>query len=199
MARKYSAGIVSKGFWFIEFKKYINLLNEGYSPQEIRKKQEKENFLAAPSKDYAIKILGEMKRRTTALPKKILEYFQNTDISTQKIINLLGVLLTDQLLFEFIYTKYREEIQLGTKEYNPSIVRIFLREMQNRNEEVAKFSDNSIKRMTGAYGTYLKEAGLLENIDGKTYYKNIFLDLELERLMKEEGLNSYIKAIKGEY
>ncbi|HHX69705.1 MAG: DUF1819 family protein [Miniphocaeibacter sp.] len=199
MARKYSAGIVSKGFWFIEFKKYINLLNEGYTPEEIRVKQESGNFLAAPSKAYGIKILGEMKRRTRALPENILDYFQKTDISTQKIINLLGILLTDQLLFEFVYTKYREEIKLGTKEYNPSIVRVFLREMQNNNEEVAKFSDNSIKRMIGAYGTYLREAGLLEDVEGKTYYKNIFLDLELERLMEEENLNSYIKAIKGEF
>ena len=197
MARQYSAGIVSKGFWFIELKKYISLLNENCSHQEIREKQEKENFLAAPSKEYAIKILGEMKRRTSILPKNILEYFSRADIQTQKLINLLGVLLTDKLLFEFVYAKYREEIQLGIKEYSPSIVRTFLREMQNKNEEVAKFSENSIKRMIGAYGTYLREAGLLEDIDGRTYYKNVFIDLELEELMEKSGLNSYVKAIKG--
>ena len=199
MAREYSAGIVSKGFWFIEFKKYIELLNANNSHTEIREKQDSENFLVAPSKEYGIKIIGELKRRTTAIPDSILQYFFNSDLATQKLINLLGVLLNDKLFFEFVYIKYRQEIILGTKEYNPSIVKIFLREMQSKNDEVAKFSENSIKRMVGAYGTYLREAGLLENLDNKTYYKNIFLDLELEELMIKEGLQSYVKAIKGEH
>ena len=35
--REYSAGIVSKGFWFLEFKKYLELLKIGNNENEIRK------------------------------------------------------------------------------------------------------------------------------------------------------------------
>ena len=42
--REYSAGIVSKGFWFLEFKKFLGLLREGKSEIEIRKLQEGEKF-----------------------------------------------------------------------------------------------------------------------------------------------------------
>ena len=41
---KYSAGAVSKGFWFQEFKKYNNLLSEGLKDAEIKKIQEEENI-----------------------------------------------------------------------------------------------------------------------------------------------------------
>ena len=45
---KYSAGAVSKGFWFQAFKKYNELLNKGLTDEEIKIKQEKENILMAP-------------------------------------------------------------------------------------------------------------------------------------------------------
>ena len=32
--REYSAGIVSKGFWFLEFKKYLELLKIGNNENE---------------------------------------------------------------------------------------------------------------------------------------------------------------------
>ena len=42
--REYSAGIVSKGFWFLEFKKFLEFLKDGKNENEIRKMQEEENF-----------------------------------------------------------------------------------------------------------------------------------------------------------
>ena len=33
---KYTAGSVSKGFWFLEFKKYVEYLNSGLTKKEIR-------------------------------------------------------------------------------------------------------------------------------------------------------------------
>ena len=46
---KYTAGAVGKGFWFLEFKSYIQLINKGLSAKEIREIQKNENVLLAPS------------------------------------------------------------------------------------------------------------------------------------------------------
>ena len=196
--REYSAGIVSKGFWFLEFKKFLEFLKNGKNEIEIRKLQDEENIFSASSKDYGKRIISEVNKRIKILPEGIKELFFKSDTGTQKVINLLSIMGTDKLFFEYVYNSYRNELLLGTKKYNPGIVMKFLKEKAEQNEEVAKFSEKTLKRMQGTYGNYLKEAGLLEENKGKILYRKIYLDYELENLLRENKMEMYIKALKGE-
>ena len=186
--REYSAGIVSKGFWFLEFKKYLELLKNGNNENEIKKMQDEENIFSAPSKDYGKRIISEINKRIKVLPKEIKELFFESDTGTQKVINLLSIMGTDKLFFEYVYNSYRNELLLGTKEYNPGIVMKFLKEKAEQNEEVAKFSETTLKRMQGTYGNYLKEAGLLEEKNKEILYGKVYLDYELEKLLRENNM-----------
>ena len=192
--REYSAGIVSKGFWFLEFKKYLELLKNGNNENDIRKIQDEENIFSAPSKDYGKRIISEINKRIKILPEGIKELFFKSDTGTQKIINLLSIMGTDKLFFEYVYNSYRNELLLGTKEYNPGIVMKFLKEKAEQNEEVAKFSEKTLKRMQGTYGNYLKEAGLLEEKNKEILYGKVYLDYELEKLLRENNMEIYIKT-----
>lgn len=196
--REYSAGIVSKGFWFLEFKKYLELLKIGNNENEIRKMQDEENIFSAPSKDYGKRIISEINKRIKVLPKEIKELFFESNTGTQKVINLLSIMGTDKLFFEYVYNSYRNELLLGTKEYNPGIVMKFLKEKAEQNEEVAKFSETTLKRMQGTYGNYLKEAGLLEEKNKEILYGKVYLDYELEKLLRENNMEIYVKTLKGE-
>ena len=196
--REYSAGIVSKGFWFLEFKKYLELLKIGNNENEIRKMQDEENIFSAPSKDYGKRIISEINKRIKVLPKEIKELFFESDTGTQKVINLLSIMGTDKLFFEYVYNSYRNELLLGTTEYNPGIVMKFLKEKAEQNEEVAKFSETTLKRMQGTYGNYLKEAGLLEEKNKEILYGKVYLDYELEKLLRENNMEIYVKTLKGE-
>ena len=196
--REYSAGIVSKGFWFLEFKKFLEFLKDGKNENEIRKMQEEENIFSAPSKDYGKRTFSEINKRIKVLSGEIKELFFESDTGTQKIINLLSIMVTDKLFFEYVYNSYRNELLLGTKEYNPGVVMKFLKEKAEQNEEVAKFSEKTLKRMQGTYGNYLKEAGLLEEKNKEILYGKVYLDYELEKLLRENNMEIYIKALKGE-
>ena len=196
--REYSAGIVSKGFWFLEFKKFLEFLKDGKNENEIRKMQEEENIFSVPSKDYGKRIISEINKRIKVLSGEIKELFFESDTGTQKIINLLSIMVTDKLFFEYVYNSYRNELLLGTKEYNPGVVMKFLKEKAEQNEEVAKFSEKTLKRMQGTYGNYLKEAGLLEEKNKEILYGKVYLDYELEKLLRENNMEIYIKALKGE-
>ena len=196
--KEYSAGIVSKGFWFLEFKKFLELLIEGKSESEIKELQEEKNIFSASSKDYGKRIISEVNKRIKILPEGIKEIFFKSDTGTQKVINLLSIMGTDKLFFEYVYNSYRNELLLGTKEYNPSIVMKFLKEKTEQNEEVAKFSEKTLKRMQGTYGNYLKEAGLLEEKNKEILYGKVYLDYELEKLLMENNMEVYIKTLKGE-
>ena len=145
--KEYSAGIVSKGFWFLEFKKFLELLIEGKSESEIKELQEEKNIFSAPSKDYGKRIISEINKRIKVLPKEIKELFFESDTGTQKVINLLSIMRTNKLFFEYVYNSYRNELLLGTKEYNPGVAMKFLKEKAEQNEEVAKFSEKTLKRM----------------------------------------------------
>ena len=196
--REYSAGIVSKGFWFLEFKKFLEFLKDGKNENEIRKMQEEENIFSAPSKDYGKRIISEINKRIKVLPKEIKELFFESDTGTQKVINLLSIMGTDKLFFEYVYNSYRNELLLRTKEYNPGIVMKFLKEKAEQNEEVAKFNETTLKRMQRTYGNYLKEAGLLEEKNKEILYGKVYLDYELEKLLRENNMEIYIKTLKGE-
>ena len=196
--REYSAGIVSKGFWFLEFKKFLEFLKNGKNEIEIRKLQDEENIFSASSKNYGKRIISEINKRIKILPEGIKELFFKSDTGTQKVINLLSIMGTDKLFFEYVYNSYRNELLLGTKEYNPGVVMKFLKEKAEQNEEVVKFSEKTLKRMQGTYGNYLKEAGLLEEKNKKILYGKVYLDYELEKLLRENNMEIYIKTLKGE-
>lgn len=194
---EYSAGNVSKGFWFNEFRKYNELFREGHTEKEIRQLQKDENIFLAPSESYGTKKVGEVARRTRTLPPQIINMFFNVDINSQKIINLLGIMMTDRLFFEYVYEVYRQNILMGAKVFEDSDVRVFFRNKSEQSEKVNNFSDAAKKRLAGAYKTYLKEANLLVEKDGKLLINQVILDLNLENLLKEPEMYPYYKAIQG--
>lgn len=193
----YSAGAVSKGFWFQEFKKYMLMLKEGISAAEIKNLQEKENVLLAPSTSYGEKMIGEVSKRAKALPKEIVELFFNLNVSDQKVINLLGIMMTDKLFFEYMYEVYREDIILGTKVFEDSNTRIFFKNKSEQSEKVAEYTEQTKKRLGTAYKTYLKEANLIVEENGVLIYHKPIIDLKLETEMKSPPLYPYLKALTG--
>ena len=68
MVRKeYSAGAVKLSFWFLEFKKTVELLATGTEMAEIRRQALEENLYAAPSADRAKQIFQTVSVRIQSL------------------------------------------------------------------------------------------------------------------------------------
>lgn len=194
---EYSAANVSKGFWFNEFRQYNELIQEGLTEKEIRKQQKEENIFLAPSISYGTKKVGEVARRTRTLPNELLDLFFKVNLSDQKVINLLGIMMTDRLFFEYIYEIYREYLLFGKEKFEDSDVRIFMKNKSEQSEKVANFSDSAKKRLVTSYKTYLKEANLLVEKEGELVTNKILLDIDLENALKKEKLSPYYKAIQG--
>lgn len=193
----YSAGAVSKGFWFEEFKKYMQLLHDGKTKEEIKKLQEKENIFLAPSKDYGKKIIGEMAKRTRSINEEIIGIFFTLDVPNQKLVNLLGVMMTDRLFFEYIYEVYREDMILGSEKFEDSNTLIFFKNKSEQCEKVEGYTEQTKRRLGTAYKTYLKEANLIEEKDGRSVYRKPIIDLKLEEELKTSSLYPYFKALVG--
>lgn len=195
---QYSAGAVSKGFWFPEFKKYNQQLSQGLTDKEIKAKQQEENFLMAPSEAYGKKMINEVSKRTQALPEMIRTMFLNLSLSDQKLLNVLGLMMTDRLFFEYMYEVYREKIITGKFEFENSDTRIFLENKSEQSEKVLNFKSYTKKRLAGAYRTYLKDANLLKEENGSSLIQKPILDINLEKKMKNQGLYPYLRVFLGE-
>lgn len=111
MERKpYSAGAVKFSFWFMEFRKTVQLLSEGKSFADIKKLNEETNIYGAPTKLRAQQIYSTVTARIKTLDESFYPIFLSSDLATQKLFVLTAALLHDTLFFDFVYEVVREKM-----------------------------------------------------------------------------------------
>ncbi|GIP20674.1 DUF1819 family protein [Paenibacillus sp. J22TS3] len=195
--QEYSAGMVKLSFWFSDFRKVINLINQGKLLKEIKLLNIEENLFAAPTQDRAIQIFNTVSNRVKSLDQSFYSLFEQSDIATQKIINLIAIMMTDSLFFDFVYEVYREKLILGSDELDDSDIRIFFKNKQLQSEKVAKWTDYTLKRLGTCYKTMLMEAGLTDRSTGNRKILKPILDLKLEQCLKDNGMKLILHALTG--
>lgn len=194
---KYSSGLVSESFWFIEFRKIIKLKHEGKTWDEIKDLCLVENLLGISKEYRAKRNYGYLKNRIDVLDTGLIEVFIHADLNTQKIINLIAIAKKNRLFFEFLYEVYREKVQLGAPELTESDINIFYKNKQSQDDDVSTWTDVTLRRLRSTYMNFLTDAGLL-TVSGKE--KRItppILDITLENYLKDNGDYQMIKAITG--
>jgi hypothetical protein len=197
MDDKYSAGLVSQSFWFVEFKRIVKLLESGKTESEIKDLCLKENLFGAAKEYRARRMYGYIWNRVKQLDESLMQLFLRTDLSTQKIINLICVLKTDRLFFEFLYEVYREKVILGFDVIEDIDMRVFFNQKEMQSEEVAQWVDTTKKRLRNIYTNYMMDANLLA-VEGKQKKIKVpILDIALQRYLELTGEGALIKTLTG--
>ena len=194
---KYSSGLVAESFWFIEFKILIKLRYEGKSWDDIKALCLNENLLGISKEYRAKRIFGYLKNRIEVIEDGYLEIFMNSDLQTQKIINILASAKKNRLFFEFLYEVYREKVKLGALELTASDINIFFKNKQEQDEIMSKWTDVTLRRLRSTYMNFLVDAGLLTVSDKQRKITPPILDITLENFLKDTGEMQLIKAITG--
>ena len=193
----YSAGLMSQSFWFVEFKKVVKLISNGKSQSEIKNACIEENLLGAVNSYRAKRIAGYLTSRVSALDAKEVQLFMESDLATQKLLNLIAILRTDRLFFEFLFEVYREKIILGIPLLEDSDVNIFFKNKETQSTIVDGWKESTKSHLRQCYFNYMVDANLLV-MDGKI--RRItppILDIALERHLEAKGEGTMIKAITG--
>lgn len=193
----YSAGLMSQSFWFIEFKKVIKLISEGKSEDEIKKMCIEENLFGAAKEYRAKRMYGYIWNRVKKLDETLMELFLDSDLATQKIINLIAIIRSDRLFFEFIFEVYREKNIIGTQVLEDTDVNIFFKNKEIQSEDIAAWKDTTKRKLRQVYFNYLIDANLLTVVDKKRTITPPILDIALERYLEACGDSAIIKAITG--
>ena len=194
---KYSSGLISESFWYVEFKKILKSRHEGKTWEHIRDLCLNENLLSISKEYRATRIYGYLKNRVDVLEDGLVDIFIDTDISTQKIINIISIAKKNRLFFEFLYEVYREKVILGIIVLTDSDINIFFKNKQGQDEDVAKWTDGTLRRLRSTYMNFLNDAGLLIVVDKQKRITPPILDIALENYLKDNGEMQMIKAITG--
>ena len=188
---------MSQSFWFIEFKKVLPMVMEGKAQDEIKKYCIEQNIFGAVNANRSRRVTNYITNRAIALDETELKLFQDSDLSTQKIINLIAIMKTDRLLSEFVYEVYRTRKILGFSEITAADIKQFFRDKELQEPLIEGWIDSTKNRLSGCYFNFLTEAGLLTT-DGKRHIITPpLLDISLERYLEVKGETAMIKALTG--
>ncbi|MDK2937757.1 MAG: hypothetical protein PWP16_1068 [Eubacteriaceae bacterium] len=195
--KKYSAGMVKFSFWFSEFRQVLGYLAGGKTMKEIKEMIQRENLFMASSKARSTMIFSTVSRRIKSLPKDFYPVFELSDISNQKIIVLIAIMLSDALFFDFMHEVYREKLIIGVEELKDSDITIFFKNKQIQDEKVAGWKDETLKRLGASYKNVLMEAGLIGQSKGSRKILKPILDKRLEDCLKDNDLLVVLNALTG--
>ena len=200
MANVYSAGLMSQSFWFLEFKRVVFAVNEGVSSEDIKKKCIDENWFGAVNSYRAKRMYGYIINRVNSMDKKLIDIFLTSDVSTQKLINLVCIMKLDRLFFEFIYEVYRDKLILGCDEISTSDIASFFVNKANQNDDISAWKESTIKHLKSTYMNFLTESGLVSEKNGNKSIKQItppLLDTNLESFLSDNNGTAVINAFTG--
>lgn len=194
---KYSAGLVSRSFWYGEFSKVIDLINQGIDWDEIKKLAVKDNFFKQSSSDRALRMYQTLKMRIDTLNSSYFELFPSLDPLNQKIVNLIAIMNTDRLFSEFMYESFRIELLLGDSKLYDYEVQSFFDRKQTESEQIAAWTDETVTRLAGAYLSYLRETGLLKDNGDYDDVIRPLMDIRLQDLMRSKNENIALASLLG--
>lgn len=197
--KKYSAGLVSQGFWFYELKQYIELLQEGKTEAEIQKLSEEINIFSAVSVSRGKETFNAVRRRVNVFDSNMYHLFPKLNIENQKIIALIAVLLLNDLFLEFMLEVFQEKINKEILQLSVTEYRSFFSEKQRTNDTVATWKPYTYNRLASAYRNYLLESGLIRESNGVEMITPKNLDVRVIQWLKDNKRLDILKAIMGGY
>lgn len=194
---KYRAGLVSESFWFHELKTVARLRQEGLDCAGIKKRCVEENLFGAAKEYRALRMAGYIINRVKTMDDGMMELFFFSDMATQKLINLITILRTDRLFFEFLYEVYREKVVLGDPVMEEADVNVFFTKKETQSQWVAGWKDSTKRRLRTCYLGFMTEANLLTEMNKRKMITPPVLDVALERYLKSRKEEMIIKALTG--
>ncbi len=199
MEEKYNAGLMAQSFWFVEFKKIVVLYKNGADYDEIKRQCIEENLFGAINPTREKRMCGYLLTRLRSMDDRLIDLFVNADVSTQKLINLITVMTTNRLFFEFVYEVYRNKLIVGDTSIDLKDGNIFFAQKETQNDDLASWKESTKKKLRSLFLNMLTEADLVRWADDKKQKRivnRVFITMELENYLKATNMSMY-KAIAG--
>ena len=197
---EYSAGSVSKLFWYIETKETVKLLKDK-SIAEVKDIVVSDNLYQQKSEDRLNREFSVISKRIMSLPESLRYMISDADIMTSKLIVLISIMATDRLFYELMYEVFREKIRMEEETLKDSDLNVFFRSKQEQSDVCTRWTDSAIKKLKQTFQKYMLEAQLLKTSEASKSEKVVikpYIEQELRQELIANNMEKYLYALTGE-
>lgn len=179
-SQKYNGGLTREQFLFYEMRITAKFYLDGLSVTEAISRIKENNLFQYPTERMFSSITRACYRRLDALEnRELVEALAHAPSEVAKQINLYAMMCYNRLVWEFMTTVIGEKFLNQDFSFSRRDVNVFFTRLQEQNDDVASWSENTVGKIKSVLVKSLVEAGHLDSVKSETL-NPVFLSEELE-------------------
>ena len=192
-----SASAVQYQFWFAEFVQSIGMVVDSGDLSLVRQKILAENIFQASSSARLKSETNVVLRRVDSLTPAMRGLFDRLDPVNQRIVNLIAIMNTEQLMYVFMYDVFRPELILGDRQIENYELSAFFKKLPLEHHEAAQWTEQTIRRLQATVTHYLRSAQVVKDYKDALVVQNYLLDERLVAQLQQENHLDYLAILTG--
>lgn len=183
----YNGGLTAEQFLFCEMRIVSKQYLDGKPVEDIIEYVKRDNLFQYPTERKISKLVRACHRRITALGNEKLVYeMAKAPIEVSKQINLYAMMRYNRLVREFMEELVGEKYRQQDFSYTKKDINMFFSRLQEQNDDVAAWSDQTIMKLKQVLTKCLIETEMLDSVKDTTL-NPIFISTELETGIRENN------------
>ena len=194
---QYNGGLTAEQFLFYEMRIVSKMYVQGKSLEEILETVKRDNLFQYPTERQVSRLTRACYRRLVALGnEKLTHEIATAPVEVAKQINLYAMMRYNRLVREFMINLIGEKYRLQDFSFTRKDTNVFFSRLQEQNDDVAKWSEQTITKLKQVLTKCLIETEMLDGIKDTTL-NPIFISEELENGIKENNDLSALAAFNS--
>ena len=192
---RYSGALTREQFMFREMRIVARLKRQGLSDAEIENEVFCENLFQYPTeRELRSKCRAALKRvNCIAHSPELVEILAEGPLVEAKQAALVAMMAQSRLLAEFMIEVVGEKYRLLDGTLTVKDVNLFFLRLRESDEDVAGWSDSTVKRIKSVLMNVLRENGYLEKTGSETLYP-VAISGAFEQALRDAGLQRFLAA-----
>lgn len=184
---RYYGGLTAEQFLFYEIRIVAKKYLEGKTINDIIKDIQSDNLFQYPTEREVARLTRACHKRLVALANDKLVYeLANAPVEVAKQINLYAIMRYNRLVREFMEGLVGEKYRQQDFSYTKKDINIFFSRLQEQNDDIAAWSDQTITKLKQVLTKCLVETEMLDSVKDTTL-NPIFISAELETGIRENN------------
>jgi Txe/YoeB family toxin of Txe-Axe toxin-antitoxin module len=183
----YNGCLTAEQFLFYEMRIVSKQYLENKSVEDIIEYVKRDNLFQYPTERMINRLTRACYKRLAALGNNKLVYeVANAPVEVAKQINLYAMMRYNRLIREFMEGIVGEKYRQQDFSYTKKDINMFFSRLQEQNDDVAAWSDQTIMKLKQVLTKCLIETEMLDSVKDTTL-NPIFISAELEKGIRENN------------
>mgnify|MGYP000709713934 CR=1 FL=1 len=189
----YNASLTREPFMFHEMKVTASLLNRGLSDEEAIEKIVTENLFQYPTERSLKQRSRGCVRRLRYLDDELISWIDTRSLDVAKQVCLYALMKDSRLVYEFMLTVIGKQYETKDFSYSREAITVFFMRLQEQSEQVAGWSEVTIKKLISVLSGLLKDTGYIDGPNAKRL-NEMLIDHKLKEKIVENGDRNMLPA-----